>query len=147
MTITEPLLPAERAARVKASAARLDFEDPSLFRDAFARLFAVHPELDQVLPNSEGGQQLKYAAMMEVILSTLDPPEEQELELPGLGQMHVLFGAEPDYYTWLSEAVIAGLAAKLGDHWTPELAADWAELFSLVSAQMMAGAAALEDQL
>lgn len=147
MTITEPLLPPERAARVRASAEHLDFEDPALFRDTFARLYAVHPELDQLLPNSEGGQQLKYAAMMEVILATLDPPEEQELELPGLGQMHVLFGAEPDYYAWLSEAVIAGIAAKLGDLWTPELEADWAELLSGVSAKMIAGAEALEAGL
>lgn len=146
MTITEPLLPPERAARVKASAALLDFEDPALFRDTFARLFEIHPELDQVLPNSEGGQQLKYAAMMEVILSTLDPPEAQELELPGLGQMHVLFGAEPEYYTWLSEAVVAGVAAKLGDRWTPELAADWAALLSAVSQRMIAGVEALEHQ-
>jgi hemoglobin-like flavoprotein len=57
-----------------------------------------------------------------------------------LGARHVAYGARPEHYPVVGEALIAALAAVAGRAWQPEHDAAWRQAFSVVAEAMLDGA-------
>jgi hemoglobin-like flavoprotein len=74
-------------------------------------------------------------------LRNLDPivPKLREL-----GARHVGYGARPEHYPVVGEALVAALVSIAGEHWTSEFESAWQGAFELVAATMLAGAAEAE---
>jgi len=53
---------------------------------------------------------------------------------------HVMLGARPEHYPVVRESLLASLAEFSGEHWTPELAADWRAILDFVVESMLKGA-------
>jgi chemotaxis signal transduction protein/hemoglobin-like flavoprotein len=62
-------------------------------------------------------------------------------KLEAMGARHVAYGALPDHYPVVGEALLAALAELAGEAWTDDLEAAWTEAYGLVSSVMLAGAA------
>ena len=65
-------------------------------------------------------------------------------KLEAMGARHVAYGAVPDHYPVVGEALLAAMAELAGAHWTAEMEAAWTEAYGLVASVMIAGAAQVE---
>ena len=61
--------------------------------------------------------------------------------LEGLGHKHVAYGVVNEHYPVIGQALLDTLALGLGDAFTPQLKAAWAEIYGVISAAMLKGAA------
>jgi chemotaxis signal transduction protein/hemoglobin-like flavoprotein len=67
-------------------------------------------------------------------LHTLVPKLEE------LGARHAGYGALPDHYPVVGDALLAAMAELAGAAWTPEIGVAWTEAYELVSGVMLGGA-------
>jgi nitric oxide dioxygenase len=61
-------------------------------------------------------------------------------ELRELGARHVTYGAQPQHYPVVGEALIAAMATVAGPAWRPEHERAWREAFAVVAGAMLEGA-------
>ena len=66
---------------------------------------------------------------------------ELEKLLAPLGVRHIEYGATPEKYVWVREALIATFRHVAGAVWSDDLAATWREAFDRMSAIMIEAAA------
>ena len=57
-----------------------------------------------------------------------------------LAKRHVAYGAKPEHYPVVGEALLWTLARGLGAQWTPEVASAWAAAYEALSSFMIAQA-------
>ena len=61
-------------------------------------------------------------------------------KLRELGARHVAYGARPEHYPVVGQALIAAMAEIAGDAWRPEYERAWAAAFEVVAGAMLDGA-------
>jgi hemoglobin-like flavoprotein len=61
-------------------------------------------------------------------------------KLRDLGERHVAYGALPEHYPVVGQALIAAMAEVAGDAWKSEHADAWGTAFGIVSGAMLEGA-------
>jgi hemoglobin-like flavoprotein len=61
-------------------------------------------------------------------------------KLRELGARHVAYGAEPEHYPVVGQALIASMAAVAADAWRPEYEQAWGAAFEIVAGAMIDGA-------
>ena len=83
---------------------------------------------------------LKVMNTVGVAVSMLDDVPALLPVLEGLGKKHVDYGVVPAHYEVVGQALLDTLALGLGDAFTPELKAAWAEIYGVVSSTMIKGA-------
>jgi NAD(P)H-flavin reductase/hemoglobin-like flavoprotein len=131
-------------ARLKASWARvLSFGTPvpGFF---YARLFLTYPQLRELFPASMSAQQDRLFAALGRIVTGIDDVASALSFAQQLGRDHRKFTVRPEHYPMVGEALLATLEVFLAEEWTPDLAADWATAYRLVS-EAMIDAAAVAD--
>lgn len=75
---------------------------------------------------------------ISMLAPDLEPLEEVLFEL---GRSHRKYGAVPEHYAVIGQALIETLQDAMGDTFTPEIKASWICVYELVSATMIAGGA------
>lgn len=125
-----------------AAAAQLGGRAAEVF---YATLFSLDPTLREMFPAVMGGQRGKLLAALGHIVSNVDDGDALVAFVKQLGADHRRFDVRPEHYPVVGQALLHTLATGLGDAWTAELQADWAEAYGIVSATMMQAAAEREQ--
>lgn len=107
----------------------------------YRNLFALDPKLK---PMFRGDMEAQGAALMNMIAWAVGRLERAEELLPALrelGARHGRYGVRSEHYATVGAALVQTLAEGLGEAFTSEVGSAWIEMYDLISATMMAGAA------
>jgi NAD(P)H-flavin reductase len=133
-------IPAMRANFAKAAAT--GDEAPLYF---YSHLFLSHPETRQLFPVSMAHQRDRLFAALGEVVARVDDLEALVPILQQLGRDHRKFGTLAAHYPAVGGSLLATLE-HFDDEWTPELAKDWTEAYTLVAEVMIEAADAAEEQ-
>jgi len=106
----------------------------------YQRLFAAAPAVRPLFHTNIETQAKKLTDMLAAAISLLERPGELESVLYRLGARHVEYGAKPEHYPVVTQALLDMLAEVMGPEFTPSLRGAWSELLHVVSNAMLAGA-------
>lgn len=107
----------------------------------YAALFTLDPSVRELFPAAMGGQRDRLLAALGHIVSHVDDGPRLAAFLQHLGRDHRRFDVRPEHYPLVGQALLHTLGRALGEQWTPQLAADWAEAYEVVSGLMIEAAA------
>jgi NAD(P)H-flavin reductase/hemoglobin-like flavoprotein len=133
-------IPAMRANFAKA-AANGD-EAPLYF---YSHLFLSHPDTRQMFPVSMAHQRDRLFSALGDVVGRLDDIESVVPVLQQLGRDHRKFGTLAAHYPAVGASLLATLEHFDRD-WSPELAKDWTEAYTLVADVMIAAAEEAADE-
>jgi nitric oxide dioxygenase len=133
------------ATRIRASFHAVAPKLDALVSDFYDRLFARAPHLRAIFPADMSIQKYHLAAALALIARNIDCLDALEDSLMGLGAQHVRFGAKPEHYPMVRDALLEALAEQCGPHWTDQLRRDWTDAINAISAVMVKGAARITN--
>src|SRR5215212_4401557 len=114
----------------------------------YGRLFDLDPALESLFKGDMAEQGRKLMQMIGVAVTSLD---RLELVLPAvrsLGARHARYGVREKDYDTVGRALIWTLKKGLGDDFTPEAEAAWAEVYTTLAGVMKdAQAAAARSEM
>ncbi len=125
-----------------ALAESLGDEVPLFF---YSHLFLSHPELRSMFPVSMATQRDRLVGALGRIVSSVDELDEVVGFIEQLGRDHRRFEVIAGHYNAVGASLLATLKHFLGDRWTDEVAADWAEAYGLIATVMVKAAEAAES--
>jgi nitric oxide dioxygenase len=103
----------------------------------YHRLFEVDPVLRALFGNADPAEQRrKLMATLAVAVRGLDNLEALVPAVQDLGRRHVGYGVADAHYAIVGGALLWTLQQGLGEAWSPEVAAAWAETYELLSGVM-----------
>lgn len=132
------------ALRLKDSFSKISMHGDEVPLFFYSDLFIKHPELRELFPISMKAQRDHLVVALGQIVSQVDRVDELTVFLRGLGRDHRKFGAIGEHYDAVRDSLLETIARFSGDAWTPELAADWMDAYSLIAGIMLR--AALDDE-
>jgi hemoglobin-like flavoprotein len=111
----------------------------------YGRLFDLDPALEALFKGDMVEQGRKLMEIIGVTVKALDRPERVLPAVQGLGVLHTGYGVRAKDYVTVGRALIWTLKKCLGDDFTPEAEAAWAEVYSTLAGAMMAGQAGVPE--
>lgn len=111
----------------------------------YSKLFVLHPAVHDMFPVSMAAQRKRFVRALIKIVSEADRADSLAPFLRRLGAGHRKFGTASAHYEPVGQVLLATLEHFSGEAWTPELAADWAQAYTLV-ADIMKSAAAEDEK-
>jgi NAD(P)H-flavin reductase/hemoglobin-like flavoprotein len=133
-------IPAMRASFAKAAAT--GDEAPLYF---YSHLFLSHPDTRQMFPVSMAHQRDRLFGALGDVVARIDDLDSLVPILQQLGRDHRKFGTLAAHYPAVGASLLATLE-HFDDEWTPELAKDWTEAYTLVADVMIGAAEEAEDE-
>jgi NAD(P)H-flavin reductase len=133
-------IPAMRANFAKAAAT--GDEAPLYF---YSHLFLSHPETRQLFPVSMAHQRDRLFSALGDVVARVDDLDALVPILQQLGRDHRKFGTVAAHYPAVGASLLATLE-HFDDQWSPELAKDWTEAYTLVAEVMIAAADEAAEQ-
>ena len=107
----------------------------------YDRLFEVAPQLRPMFPQDMSGQKKKLMQMIGTAVNNLHHVETIVGAVQDLGRRHVGYGVKDEHYDIVGGALLFTLGKGLGDAFTPDLEAAWAEAYGLLASVMKDAAA------
>jgi hemoglobin-like flavoprotein len=127
----------EAAAHVRASWAQLVPEADAVADDFYRRLFEASPDAAQLFAHVDmPTQRRKFMHMVGELVRVLDDPGVLVSESVPSGRRHAGYGARDEHYAVVGGVLVQSIERALGPAFTPDVAAAWRELYTLVSAVM-----------
>lgn len=113
--------------------------DPERFADSFfSRLFQIAPSLAPLFRSDLKELGRKFTSMLGVLVAGLHQFDLLQPMLADCARRHVAYGAEPQHYALVGEALMFALEGVLeGDD---DALAAWRETYAAVSQAMIAAA-------
>ena len=127
-----------QVAIVSSTVQTLDLD--ALVVDFYRRAFAADPEVAAMFTSDPATQRQRFALELQTIVSSISDLDEFCANAAALGARHRTYGVRASHYRTMGDALLASLAAALGDGWTPAVEEAWTLAFSLISESMLAGA-------
>jgi hemoglobin-like flavoprotein len=110
----------------------------------YERLFAVAPAVRPLFAGTDLKRQKgMLLAALVLLRRSLRDLDAVTPTLRDLGSRHVRYGALPEHYPVVGQALIASMAEIAGDAWTVEYELAWTEAYAVVSGAMLDGAASV----
>lgn len=106
----------------------------------YARLFEIAPEVKPLFKGDMADQGAKLMATLGVVVNGLRDLPALLPVASALAERHVGYGVTAEHYAPVGEALTWTLGQGLGDAFTPEVEAAWAEAYALLSGAMIAAA-------
>ncbi|MBD2692013.1 pentapeptide repeat-containing protein [Anabaena catenula] len=107
----------------------------------YDNLFQAHPEVKPLFANTDMvNQQKKLLNSLVLVVENLRNPEALGPVLNALGGRHVGYGAIPNYYEPVGEALLLTFEQYLSEDWTFEVKKAWLDAFTAITALMLKGA-------
>ena len=107
----------------------------------YRHLFTLEPSLRRLFSTDIEVQGRKLIDALAFIVATLDAPQAQAAALAGLGRRHAGYGARPEHYELVQDALMAMFEQDLGPAFTPEAREAWAIVYAFISKSMQQAAA------
>jgi hemoglobin-like flavoprotein/uncharacterized protein YjbI with pentapeptide repeats len=106
----------------------------------YENLFAAHPEVRPLFANTEmEKQQKKLLNALVLVVENLRNPDALGEVLNLLGTRHIGYGAIPQHYSAVGQALLLSFEQYLQEDWTPELKKAWTDAYGAITAQMLQG--------
>jgi NAD(P)H-flavin reductase/hemoglobin-like flavoprotein len=128
------------ARRLKDSFANIAMHGDEVPLFFYSDLFIRHPEVRDLFPVSMKAQRDHLVAALAKVISQVDRADELAVFLKGLGRDHRKFGVMAEHYDSVRDSLVETIAHFSGDAWTPELATDWTDAYSLIADIMLTAA-------
>ncbi len=107
----------------------------------YENLFTAYPDAKPLFVTTDmAAQQKKLVASLVLVVENLREPEALSDTLKGLGARHVKYGALPEHYPLVGNALLMTFEQYLGNDWTPEVKQAWVDAYGAISTLMLAGA-------
>ena len=103
-------------------------------------LFARHPPARQLFADDLVAAQ---GTLVDELLSLVDAADDLDgfvHQARQLGLRHQRQGMHAADYAFVGDALIAAIAAVVGDAWTPDAEAAWRRMYALIAEVMLEGA-------
>lgn len=107
----------------------------------YGRLFDLDPKLESLFRGDMVEQGRKLMQMLGVAVKSLDRLEQVLPAVCALGARHAGYGVRETDYDTVGRALIWTLKKGLGDDFTPEVEAAWAEVYAALAGVMKAAQA------
>jgi hemoglobin-like flavoprotein len=127
-----------QVAMVSSTVQTVDLD--ALVADFYRRAFAADPEVAAMFTSDPDTQRQRFAIELQTIVSSIGDLDEFCPATAALGARHRTYGVRASHYRTMGDALLASLAAQLGDRWTPAVEEAWTLAYSLISESMLAGA-------
>jgi hemoglobin-like flavoprotein len=102
----------------------------------YGRLFALDPALRPMFRGDMTEQGQKLTRMIGIAVSGLDRLDEIVPAVQELGVRHLDYGVKSAHYDTVGEALLWTLSQGLGDEFTADVRAAWAEVYTLLANTM-----------
>lgn len=135
---TENLLPHE-IELVQQAWARISGGSQSYVQEVYDELFRLDPALQPLFTDDRDHLMTKMADTLNTLLTSLEALDRLAFIIRDIGRRHRQHGARPPHFTTLKQAMTTVLAHRLGERFTPELAAAWSHAYDLVARLMLQG--------
>jgi nitric oxide dioxygenase len=112
----------------------------------YRRLFAAAPGVRPLFPASMQEQGRKLVQMLATAVANLDKLEAIRPAVEALARRHVGYGALPEHYPVVGEALLGALDEGLGPQLTAETAEAWGAAYAALSRVMLATAGTARAQ-
>jgi hemoglobin-like flavoprotein len=106
----------------------------------YGRLFEIAPSVKPLFHGDMAEQRRKLMAALAAVVAGLSNLSSVLPVASALAKRHVGYGARPEHYSAVGEALLWTLARGLGPQWTPEVAAAWTSAYATLSGFMIAEA-------
>jgi hemoglobin-like flavoprotein len=106
----------------------------------YARLFEVAPAVAPLFPGDMAEQRRKLMASLVIVVRGLSDLPSILPTASAMAKRHVRYGAKPEHYPLVGEALLWTLARALGPRWTPEVASAWTAAYTTLSDVMIEAA-------
>jgi nitric oxide dioxygenase len=103
----------------------------------YGRLFEIAPAVKPLFHSDMADQRRKLVAALAAVVSGLSNLPSILPAASALAKRHVGYGAQPEHYSAVGEALLWTLAGGLGPQWTPEVATAWTSAYAILSSFMM----------
>ena len=107
----------------------------------YDNLFTAHPEAKPLFETTNmEAQKKKLLDSLVLVVENLRQPNVLDEALRGLGARHVRYGALPEHYPLVGEALLTTFEQYLGNKWTPKTKDAWVGAYGAISEMMLDGA-------
>jgi hemoglobin-like flavoprotein len=103
----------------------------------YDRLFEVAPAVRPLFRGDMAEQRQKLMATLAAVVGGLSNLPSVLPAASALAKRHVAYGAQPEHYAVVGEALLWTLERGLGSRWTPQLAAAWTAAYATLSGFMI----------
>lgn len=110
----------------------------------YARLFELDPALKPLFKGDMEEQGKKLMKTLGIAVGSLNSLDDLIPVLQNLGRGHVAYGVQDAHYDTVGAALLWTLGQGLGDAFTPEVEAAWAEVYTIVATVMKEAAATVK---
>jgi len=132
----------EQITLVQSSFERLGPQLPAMATRFYQELFTRAPGLRPLFTTPLPQQEIRFAEKLTEIVRAMPRLDELLIHTRALGARHVAYGVRAADYQTLGHALLAALAAILGDSFDARTREAWALAYNLVAETMLEGAAA-----
>lgn len=126
----------EQIATVRRTMAEIEQRHGLFAQTLYGRLFDQRPETMRLFKGSRDAQEQQLAAMMRMVIASLDRVDGIRPTLRSLGHRHRLYGVVPADYAAFGSAMLATVEGFLGSGYTAEVRIAWTAFYTLVSGIM-----------
>ena len=107
----------------------------------YKNLFTANPEAKSLFETTDmEAQKEKLLDSLVLVVENLQKPDVLDSTLRGLGARHVKYGALPEHYPLVGNALLTTFQQYLGASWTPEVKQAWVDAYGTISEMMLDGA-------
>ena len=106
----------------------------------YGRLFEIAPNVKPLFRGDMTEQRRKLIASLAVVVRGLSDLPSVLPAASALAKRHIDYGAKPEHYPVVGEALLWTLARALGPRWTPEVASAWTAAYTTLSDFMIEAA-------
>jgi len=132
----------EQISLVQSSFDRLGPQLPTLATRFYQELFARNPALRSLFTTDMAEQKVRFSRKLTEIVWAMPRLAELLTHTRALGARHVGYGVRVADYRTVGDALLAALAAVLGDSFDTPTREAWILAYNLVAETMLEGAAA-----
>jgi nitric oxide dioxygenase len=127
----------EQLAVVRTSYGLLGSDATSMAEDFYERLCAADPSTRALFSDGPEIMAVKFTAELDAIVEAIASFDEFRVRVAALGARHATYGVQARHYHAVGEALVASLAAHLGDRWDENLETAWRRAYNLVAETMI----------
>ena len=131
----------EQIALVQSSFERVGPDLPNLATRFYQELFGLNPALRPLFTTDLALQKVRFAEKLTEIVRAFPRLDELLAHTRALGARHTGYGVRVADYETVGEALLAALAAVLGDSFDTQTCEAWHIAYNLVAETMLEGAA------
>ena len=103
----------------------------------YDRLFEIAPEVRPLFPEIMTDQKKKLMQMLATAVNGLKDLDAIVPAVQNLGARHEAYGVKEEHYDSVGAALLFTLGKGLGDDFTPEVEAAWAETYGVLAGVMI----------